>query len=111
MQQKVHSRRRVQFRSTIKPRWDPLLRELWIGSALVKRFRVPARNQELILTAFQEQGWPSVIDDPLPRSEHVDSPSRLSFTIRRLNGRQKRKLMHFFGTGTGAAIGWRCMAV
>jgi hypothetical protein len=78
---------------------------------LVKRFRVPARNQELILTAFEEPRWPSVIDDPLPRSEHVDSPPRLSFTIRRLNGRQKRKIVHFFGTGTGAAIGWGCIAL
>ena len=35
------------------------------GSVLVKEFLVPAGNQELILTAFQEQEWSRCIDDPL----------------------------------------------
>jgi len=33
---------------------------------LVKRFRVPARNQELILIAFEEPVWPLVIGRRCP---------------------------------------------
>ena len=47
------------------PRWDKKLRELWCGEVLVKRFAVPADSQEIILDAFQLEGWPGCIDDPL----------------------------------------------
>jgi hypothetical protein len=36
------------------PHWDADRRELQVGSALVKRFRVPVSNQELILESFEE---------------------------------------------------------
>jgi hypothetical protein len=42
----------------LKPRWDPDRRELTLGQTVIKRFRVPARNQELLLSVFQEQDWP-----------------------------------------------------
>ncbi len=41
----------------VKPLWDPTLRELRVGEILVKRYRVPAKTQELILNAFQEEDW------------------------------------------------------
>jgi hypothetical protein len=88
-----------------------LLRELWVGDVLVKRFRVPAPNQERILVSFQEQGWRKVIDDPLPVCEKIDGAARLQFTIKRLNRCQKRKVIEFFGIGTGTAIGWRVVSV
>src|SRR6185295_2235807 len=40
-----------------KPQWDPARRELSFGGQMVKQFHVPARNQELILSAFQRQDW------------------------------------------------------
>jgi hypothetical protein len=49
-----------------RPRWDKHLRELWLGPHLIKWFRVPAPDQERILDAFEEEGWPASIDDPLP---------------------------------------------
>jgi hypothetical protein len=49
-----------------QPAWDPARRELRWGDRLVKRFAVPALLQEVILAAFEEDGWPPRIDDPLP---------------------------------------------
>src|SRR5262249_47253569 len=40
-----------------RPHWDRDRRVLLIGSVLVKQFKVPALNQELILTAFEEEKW------------------------------------------------------
>ncbi len=89
-----------------KPRWDRQLRQLWVGKMLVKSFRVPAGNQEVILAAFQEQGWPPRIDDPLPRKECIDPKDRLRASIRRLNRGQLRALLRFRGDGTGKGLRW-----
>ena len=35
---------------------------------------MPALNQEIILAAFQEDGWPAHIDDQLPPAAGVDAP-------------------------------------
>jgi hypothetical protein len=94
-----------------KPRWDGRLRRLWVGKELVKWFRVPAGNQEAILAAFQEQRWPVRIDDPLPRSHETDPKERLHATIRRLNGRQLRRLLRFLGDGTGMGVCWEVVEV
>src|SRR5262249_34932973 len=37
------------------PHWDGARRELWVATNLVKRFLVPADNQELLLAAFEEE--------------------------------------------------------
>ena len=47
------------------PFWDRDRKELRIGSFVVKRFRWPAENQERVLNAFQEEGWPSRINDTI----------------------------------------------
>src|SRR5207253_348158 len=49
-------------KSVVTPRWDRNSRTLYVGDDVVKRFHVPAGNQDVILTAFQEEGWPSCID-------------------------------------------------
>ena len=53
--------------------WDPERRELHVAGLIVKRFKWPAVNQEAILTAFAEEGWPPRIDDPLPPHPEQDS--------------------------------------
>ncbi|MGH7139054.1 MAG: hypothetical protein ACREHD_25185 [Pirellulales bacterium] len=40
------------------PEWDAARRELRYRDQVVKRYRVPAPNQELVLSAFQDEGWP-----------------------------------------------------
>ena len=90
----------------LKPHWEAEARKLWVGGQLVKRFRMRAANQEMILAAFQEQGWPSWTDDPLPHAPGIDPKVRLHDTIKALNRHQKPYLIHFKGDGTGTRVGW-----
>ncbi|MFM8399065.1 MAG: hypothetical protein ACKOAH_14635, partial [Pirellula sp.] len=39
-----------------RPAWDKARRILVFAGVVIKRFNWPARNQELILTAFEEMG-------------------------------------------------------
>ncbi len=88
------------------PTWDSERRELRINGIIVKRFKWTAVNQEAVLAAFDEEGWPSRIDDPLrPHPEH-DSKRRLSDTIKCLNRKQTNRLIHFRGDGTGEGVVW-----
>lgn len=88
------------------PRWDADLRKLQLGGQLVKRFKWPATNQEAVLCAFQEEGWPERIDDPLPPQPEQDSKRRLADTIKCLNRKQVNELLHFRGDGTGEGVLW-----
>jgi hypothetical protein len=92
-----------------QPRWDPARRALRVGDQLVKQFRVPAQNQELILAALEELGWPPHIDDPLPPVPDLDSKQRLRDTISRLNHHQKHDLIRFDGDGHGRGIQWELL--
>lgn len=89
-----------------QPRWDAERRMLWLGNMLVKRFRLEAKSQELILAAFEEEGWPTHLDDPLPPRADVDSRRRLHDTIKRLNRHQEHQLIRFHGDGSGRGIRW-----
>jgi hypothetical protein len=73
---------------------------------LVKQFRLPALNQELILAAFEEEAWPPHIDDPLPNALGQDPKQRLHDTIKRLNRHQVNRLIRFRSDGTGSGIIW-----
>jgi hypothetical protein len=86
--------------------WDPDTRKLTVNGQIIKRFKWPAANQEAILSAFQEEGWPERIDDPLPPQPEQDSKRRLSDTIKCLNRKQTNHLLHFRGDGTGEGITW-----
>ena len=72
----------------------------------MKRYRVPAKNQSLVLTAFQEEGWPVFIDDPLRPINEQDSKHRLQVTIKSLNRRQLAPLIKFHGNGSGLQVYW-----
>jgi hypothetical protein len=79
---------------------------LRLGGRVVKKFQVPARNQELVLTAFQEERWPMRIDDPLPPIAEIEPKRRLHSTIQCLNRNQRAQLLQFRGDGTGRGICW-----
>jgi hypothetical protein len=91
----------------LKPRWDRDRQELRVGDILVKQFKVPAANQERVLAAFEEEGWPVHIDDPLPPAPDQDPKRRLHDTINSLNRNQKRRLVRFVGDGTGQGVRWQ----
>jgi hypothetical protein len=92
------------------PCWDQQLRELSVDQILVKRFCVPAENQELILAAFQEEAWPLRIDDPLPPVPEITSKRRLHSTIQCLNRNQRTHLLHFRGDGNGCGVRWELLS-
>jgi hypothetical protein len=90
----------------IVPTWDRDRQELRLGVELVKCFKTPAPNQELILAAFQEEGWPVHIYDPLPPHPEQDPRRRLHDTINSLNRNQKKPLLRFMGDGSGQGVRW-----
>ena len=101
------SKRQVDVPSTTTtPKWLSEQRILRLDDAVIKRFKWRAENQETILTAFEEEGWPLRIDDPLPPQPEQDSRRRLSDTIKGLNKKQTNNLIRFHGDGTGEGITW-----
>jgi hypothetical protein len=99
----VNLGRRFRF----KPHWNKGKRLLTWRGIVVKEFTRPAPSQELILDAFEEQGWPPCIDDPLTGIPGKNRKTRLRTAIERLNGCQKNRLLHFGGNGLGTGICWR----
>jgi hypothetical protein len=72
---------------------------------MVKRFRQPAKNQESILAALQEENWPLHLDDPMTGGDKVDPVERLRDTIKKLN-RQSVRLIRFRSDGRGRGVLW-----
>jgi hypothetical protein len=104
----TNSMRTVPLQSAPRlPSWDAKLHELRLGRELIKRFSRPARAQEAILSAFQEEGWPSAIDDPLPAQYNQDPKRRLHYTVRNLNRSQHPLRIRFFINGNGETIHWK----
>ena len=68
---------------------------------------MPSPNQEAVLAAFEEEGWPHRIDDPLRFQVELGPKYRLHYTIRRLNRSQQQRLIRFFGDGTGVGVCWQ----
>jgi hypothetical protein len=90
----------------LTPTWDRNRQELKVGNTVVKRFRVPAANQEAILAAFEEEHWPPRIDDPLPPHREQSPKRRLQETIKSLNRNQKKSMIRFLGDGSGQGVLW-----
>lgn len=85
-----------------KPAWDQDRRELRLGSLVCKRYQNTAENQWIVLNAFEEDGWPARIDDPLPGKKGVDRRTRLRKTIRDLN--HNLQYLRFRGDSTGTGV-------
>jgi hypothetical protein len=71
---------------------------------------VPSPNQEAILDAFQEEGWPMWIDDPLSPLPDQPPKRRLHDTIKGLNRNREMELIRFRGDGTGQRVAWEIVA-
>ena len=89
------------------PKWDSERRELRVDQRIIKRYRWPAANQERILDAFEEEGWPHRIDDPIPPDRSTEPRQRLRDTINSLNNSLEPMLIRFRGDGTGRGIIWQ----
>jgi len=86
--------------------WDATAHCLKVDGQTVKVFKLPSPNQERILSAFEEEGWPMRIDDPLPISHDIHPKRRLNDTIKGLNRNQRRTLIRFRGDGSGQGVIW-----
>ena len=85
------------------PSWDNQRRILCVGEQVVKKYRVPSLCQQAILEAFQEEGWPPVIDNPFLPPPEQDQKRRLRDTIKSLNLSQVNAIVRFRGDGSGTA--------
>ncbi len=97
---------RAAFDCKPTPTWDSDRQELRFGGRVVKEFKLYSPNQAIILAAFEEEGWPTKIDDPLPHHPDIVPKQRLHDTIKSLNRNQKCPLIRFRGDGTGQGIRW-----
>jgi hypothetical protein len=98
-------------RSGLIPYWDCVRQELRLGRDVVKVFKLYCPNQATILACFEEEHWPTRIDDPLPRRDDIEPKQRLHDTIKSLNRNQKCRLIRFRGDGTGQGIRWELSSV
>lgn len=92
------------------PVWEAARRILTYGGHLIKQFKWKAANQQAVLSAFQEEGWPTRIDDPLVPSPSLDVKRRLSDTIKCLNRGRVQALICFRGDGSGQGVTWEAVA-
>ena len=88
------------------PIYDSATRQFRWGGHILKHFRQPAGNQELILCTAEELNWPKWFDDPLLPAREIRQKTRLHDTIKDLNRRQIPLLVHFKGDGSGTRVGW-----
>lgn len=94
---------RTRIRNATVPSWNAESGELVWGNRTVRRvriFRVPS-NVQLILDAFQQAGWPTRIDNPLP---HGPDAQKLHQALFSLNKGLKR--LAFCSQEGGTAISW-----
>lgn len=89
-----------------QPIWDKERNELRFGQLLIKEYKLPSPNQEAILNAFEEEGWPPRIDDPLTPHPDIDPKRRLHDTIKSLNRNQRIAAIRFRGDGSGQGVRW-----
>jgi hypothetical protein len=90
----------------VLPCYDAELRRLTLGGLLVKELTDSAVNQEVVLLAFQEEGWPAALDDPLPGVNGLDPRQRLKDTVTRLNRSQREARVVFHQLARGTRIRW-----
>jgi hypothetical protein len=87
-----------------RPNYDSASRELRWRGQLVKRLQRAGSNQLPVLLAFESQGWPARIDDPLPVDPGTDVKARLRETVRSLNERREWPVIRFVVIDRG--VGW-----
>lgn len=92
-----------------KPHWDRGSKRLTFSGTTVKRYRHVAKNQFLVLDTFEELGWPTAIDDPIPpgRKKEVEAVARVQETAKSLNDNMDAaSLIRFATNGSGNGFTW-----
>lgn len=84
-----------------KPSWQKGLGILRYRGEIVREVKPDATNVRLILDAFETDGWPDEIFDPLPVTEAKDRRRRAVETLNK-----DLRLIRFRSTGHGKRIAW-----
>jgi hypothetical protein len=89
-----------------KPSWDKEDSTLCYNNETIRKLQPKAKNVIRLLDAFQEQGWPDMIEDPFPGFQRVDrNPQRLSDTIKSL--KKNLQMIDFHMYGDGRHVCWK----
>ncbi len=89
------------------PHYDRFKRTLSFRGVVVKQLRRRAPNQEAVLLAFEERGWPEEIDNPLPPDEGTAPAVQLHDTLKSLNHDQEPFTIDFRMTSNGTRVRWQ----
>lgn len=88
------------------PVWNSADRTLAFGGEVIRKFRRTAPNQEMLLSQFEERGWPEHLIANLADDDGFDSFDRLKETIKSLNASLKEGPIRFRADGTGRGVRW-----
>lgn len=93
---------------TTKPHWNELSRELLLGAVVLKKMRGRAENQEIILEAFQNAGWPDQLPlQPLLVLNRTLRHRSLVEAIAGINRGQPAPGIQFFLSDDDSRISWQ----
>ncbi|MBI3861042.1 MAG: hypothetical protein HY290_04020 [Planctomycetia bacterium] len=81
--------------SAQRPQWNAERRQLLFDNEVIMQLTGRHGNQELILQTFEEDNWPTRIDDPLPNRKAGDQKQRLRGAVEKLNARSLIPRIHF----------------
>jgi len=97
------TKRESKSKKVEKPYWDADEHELWFKGRVIKRYSREAKLQACILGAFQEEGWPPCIDDPLTGNaeQSLSRSSRFRNAVRKLNENVEQFGLGFKCNGRG----------
>lgn len=84
------------------PQWDLKTRALSLDGRILRKYAVHAKNVCPVLSAFEEEGWPPQVFDPLPGRNNA---ARLHRTIASLNN--GLTAIRFNADGQGTGYTWR----
>lgn len=89
----------------MSPVWNNDRGILTFDGQTVLILRQPAKNLRAILNAFQRQGWPSCIANPLEPDFDRDDRQRLANAVHALNGKKhKIPFIRFRRNGLGRIV-------
>jgi len=86
------------------PRWDSRLLVLHVDEIAVKKFQAKARNQMAVMAAFEAQGWPRQIHNPLNSCSPARRAQALADAVHGLNRNLRAKVIRFHTAEKGASV-------
>jgi hypothetical protein len=95
-------------RSSLLPRYDIDLRELFVAGEVIAQLPVQARNLAAALTALELAGWKPRVPQPLAGRPGGSDANHLAVAAYKLNARQS--LIHFHADDGALRWNWRVRA-